>query len=858
MSVLATVRPRFAAAAWPPDPAILELRWGALTIAVMAALAGAAHALAGPTSAFGPAFAISTVAAVALGAVTLAARDDAGLVGRAVRARPARLALAPLVVCVGLAAVGPPPPDNLTPPPTLPLLVLSLSYAAVGPGFGYAAGLVGAVTVLLTIAHALEPGHDLVDPDTVGLAVRSLVSILSAAGLYLVIGRLRRERRRADMLAERQQARVDELERLHRILARFDGSAPLSTVLADVVSDLGREFGLRHVSLYLAEPDGALVIAGAIDYEAPIPRFPLGSGVMGRAVRTRRTQWVRDVTTDPDYVSDDPAVTSELAVPLVHADEPLGVLNIEGTLDGPISEEHVAVAEMVGGAIASAIRLARLRETREREVDRLVALHAILRRFDGSRSIRDVIGDVARDVARRFGIPLVAFYLPAGDGRLALVGVAGYGGPIDSARLGVGVIGRAAALRRTEYVPDVSTDPDYWAIRADIRSEVAVPIVLDDELLGVVNFEGTEADPIGPGDVAIAEMVARSIAGAIRTAQLDEERRERLDSIERVLAVSRDLGADLDRERVIGSICEAARDLLHADVVAYVDRTPDGGYRLGEAIGLPPDVIGAPVEAGRGLIGRALASRQREVGLSGPDDWPAAVGPALAGGGRSQLGLAAPIEIDGSIAGVLVAARVDEGHRLSDIELRIADLLIAQATIALRNADLHARVAEAAVRDPLTGLLNRRYFDAALIHAFAAARRSGTPLSVIVLDLDRFSAVNNEHGHSVGDEVLRRVAEVLRIHVREADIAARYGGEEFVVIAPGATRDQAVEVAERIRTAVARTSRRPIDGIRVRIALSAGVATMLGDERDADELFRAADSGLLAAKRAGRDRVVAV
>jgi diguanylate cyclase (GGDEF)-like protein len=273
---------------------------------------------------------------------------------------------------------------------------------------------------------------------------------------------------------------------------------------------------------------------------------------------------------------------------------------------------------------------------------------------------------------------------------------------------------------------------------------------------------------------------------------------------------------------------------------------------------MPPETIGTPIDAGRGLLARTLAARERTLGSSLPEDWPATLRERRPGGTAAHLGLGVPIEVDGSVVGVLSAVRVDATRRFTDHELSIADLLTAQATIAVRNAVLHARVAEAAVRDPLTGLLNRRYFDAALTHAFAAARRTGTPLSVVVLDLDRFSAVNNEFGHSVGDEVLRRVADVLRVQVREADIVARYGGEEFVIIAPGATRDQAVDVAERIRTAVSRTSSRPIDGHRVAIALSAGVASMLGDERDAEELFRAADSGLLAAKRAGRDRVVAV
>jgi diguanylate cyclase (GGDEF)-like protein len=846
-------RARVLTAIWPADPVLLELRWAALTVAVMAALSGGALLVAGAEAGFGTAFQVSFVAAVALG---VAATN--GLGARLARSRSVHHALGPIVILVGVAAVGPPPLDTLLPPPTAPLIILSLTYAAVGPGFPLALGFLAVSTVLVMAGHATQPGHGLLDLETVSLGVRSLVSAVAAAGMYVIIRQLRSERRRADELADRQQSRVAELRGLHWILARFDGSTPLDRVLADVVGDIGRRFGMRHASIYRAEPDGSLVMAGQIDYEAPIVRFPAGSGVMGRTARTRRTQWIRDVSLDPDYISADPAVTSELSVPLVHADELLGVLNVEGTAERPITADHVAVTEMIGGAIAAAIRVAQLGEAREREVDRLVSLQEILRRFDGSRPIRDVIGDVASDIADRFGIPLVALYLPSDDGNLELVGVAGYEGPIDRADTSVGVIGRAATLHRTEFVPDVTVDPDYRAARADIRSEVAVPILHEDELLGVVNFEGTEADPIHTGDVAIAEMVARSMAAAIRTARFDEERRERLESIERVLAVSRVLGADLDRERVIESICEAARDLLHADAVSWMERTADGDWRVGHAVGMPPETIGTPIDAGRGLLARTLAARERTLGSSLPEDWPATLRERRPGGTAAHLGLGVPIEVDGSVVGVLSAVRVDATRRFTDHELSIADLLTAQATIAVRNAVLHARVAEAAVRDPLTGLLNRRYFDAALTHAFAAARRTGTPLSVVVLDLDRFSAVNNEFGHSVGDEVLRRVADVLRVQVREADIVARYGGEEFVIIAPGATRDQAVDVAERIRTAVSRTSSRPIDGHRVAIALSAGVASMLGDERDAEELFRAADSGLLAAKRAGRDRVVAV
>ncbi len=130
-------------------------------------------------------------------------------------------------------------------------------------------------------------------------------------------------------------------------------------------------------------------------------------------------------------------------------------------------------------------------------------------------------------------------------------------------------------------------------------------------------------------------------------------------------------------------------------------------------------------------------------------------------------------------------------------------------------------------------------------------------LSLIVLDLDRFSAVNNEYGHAVGDAVLRRVAKAIRGATREGDVLVRYGGEEFVVIAPATDGDGAVAAAERIRAAVAASGAELVDGRVVQLTISAGVASLV-DETDGRGLFRAADSALLAAKRAGRDRVTKI
>jgi diguanylate cyclase (GGDEF)-like protein len=515
------------------------------------------------------------------------------------------------------------------------------------------------------------------------------------------------------------------------------------------------------------------------------------------------------------------------------------------------------MAFVVRVATESEDRATRLSVDSRERVDVLERVNQIVSRFDGSQPVRDVIQAVVDDIATEFEIALVSMYLPFGPDQLTMVGVAGYPAPFHEVEIGVGIIGRAAATRRTQFVPDVLTDPDYRAARDDVRSEVAAPVVHGEELLAVVNFEGTAESPIGPAQVALAKMVVDALSAALRSARLDDERRDRLHAIERVLAVSRSIVADLDRPRIVASIADAAAELLEADIVGLFSRGVDGIYRLEAGTGFPPQVIGLEVHGHRGMVSRAIHERVRIDGIQEVAAWPPEFLAARPGGDTPHTGMALPIEIGDEVVAVLFITRIGVLRTFSTVERAVADLLTAQVAIALRNADLHARVAESAVRDPLTGLLNRRFFDEAVETAYANARRAGTELSLIVLDLDRFSAVNNEYGHSVGDAVLRRVARAIKSAVREGDVVARYGGEEFVIIAPATNGEGGVEAAERIRAAVAETSSELVDGRHVPLTISAGVASLV-DETDGRGLFRAADSALLAAKRAGRNRVTRI
>jgi diguanylate cyclase (GGDEF)-like protein/PAS domain S-box-containing protein len=175
-----------------------------------------------------------------------------------------------------------------------------------------------------------------------------------------------------------------------------------------------------------------------------------------------------------------------------------------------------------------------------------------------------------------------------------------------------------------------------------------------------------------------------------------------------------------------------------------------------------------------------------------------------------------------------------------------------------RNRLLQERLIEQAVRDITTGLFNRRYLEETLDREIAAAERDGSSLCVIMMDLDHFKRVNDEHGHSAGDIVLASIGSILAERTRHMDIACRYGGEEFVVIMPGATLEAALERAEELRRTVEEREialgKAPFSPS-LRITMSAGVAAFPGHGQLADALLSAADCALYKAKESGRNNV---
>lgn len=222
--------------------------------------------------------------------------------------------------------------------------------------------------------------------------------------------------------------------------------------------------------------------------------------------------------------------------------------------------------------------------------------------------------------------------------------------------------------------------------------------------------------------------------------------------------------------------------------------------------------------------------------------------------GPPKPSLCVPLASQGEAFGVLTVQRLDESA-VSDEQARLASSVAEQIALALANLALREQLRSQSIRDPLTDLYNRRFLEETLERELMRSRRTGRPLSVLMIDIDHFKRFNDDFGHDAGDAVLRELASLLKSHIRAGDVACRYGGEEFVILLPEMAEEAAVRRAEEVREAVHSLAVSHHGRQHRAITISVGVAST-NLAVTPEDLLALADAALYQAKRAGRDRVV--
>ncbi|HEX7097552.1 MAG TPA: diguanylate cyclase [Acidimicrobiales bacterium] len=331
--------------------------------------------------------------------------------------------------------------------------------------------------------------------------------------------------------------------------------------------------------------------------------------------------------------------------------------------------------------------------------------------------------------------------------------------------------------------------------------------------------------------------MSRSLTSRITAAESDASTlRARSDRYRHLIELARRLTAESDVHSLSHALVEETRRLLGGEVVSLTRR--DG------SIVRPAVVAGelpvTAVSTGEGVVGRTVDAGTATRTVVDRDPFVPGVGGPLAM-------MTAPLVVDGQVIGAIVvgarsATTFDENDAMA------LELLAFLAAGAMAAAQRYDSTVALALRDPLTGLANRRKLDLDLAKASATEVR----VAFLMVDIDHFKSFNDRHGHQRGDALLRAVAHAISAAVRKDDCVYRYGGEEFSVLLPGADAATAGLVAERVRTAVrAATAGMDGDAITVSVGVAAQSAPIV-----ASKLLAEADAALYAAKGTGRDRVV--
>jgi diguanylate cyclase (GGDEF)-like protein len=413
--------------------------------------------------------------------------------------------------------------------------------------------------------------------------------------------------------------------------------------------------------------------------------------------------------------------------------------------------------------------------------------------------------------------------------------------------IGTGLIGSAAKKKRPLHVPDFTKETRYKARGKKTRSELAIPLMVRDEVVGVLDCQSENPDHFDIETVDLLTLFSTQASMALQNARLYSLERRRASQLEAINAVARETTVVLDVKELLSKACEKIRTAFEVSHVSMLVKDDEDLVLQAHHGNLTLRIVeGGKLPAGAGLWGRALRENKTVIENDIKTD-PGCLGIYSESGSQMCI----PLVSFGQTLGVLVLDSIKAGSfNVNDIQSleSVADI----CATAIQNAHYVERVKHLAYLDGLTGIFNRRYFELRIEEELERARRFDSGMAVIMVDIDQFKRLNDEFGHLLGDEVLRQVSSIFSQQLRKIDVVCRYGGEEFAILLSQTSQQHAMGVAEKLRRMVDSWQ---FPGVPRSVTISAGVATCPDHGKTREELVKAADAGLYAAKQAGRNCV---
>jgi diguanylate cyclase (GGDEF)-like protein len=676
--------------------------------------------------------------------------------------------------------------------------------------------------------------------------------------------------------------RNEEVERRHLqvlldVTRRLAAAHETDDILTLIVNEAARVLGAEAAGLRLLEDDELVARACTESARALMSRtrLKIGESLSGFVVASGQAVVVEDLVEDTRYdavhkrAATDHGFHGFLGMPMRANAKIIGVLNLYTKTRRRFTTHEVSLLSSFADQASLAIDKDRLLREAKRRAARLRALARLSQLVSSSLTTEDVLGAIVRAAADLMEAPAVGVWI-ADEARrvLDLQGISdarlAADHPARQVAYGQGPAGWVAAHGRPLDSPDLFADPRTlsieWLRAHNVKSGLFIPIVFHDSLLGVLGMYGRAPFRLETDDQELMEGFVAQAGIAIRNARLFEQlrlaharledRTRDLDLLTRMAEVLQACVTEEEAYTVVGRfggqfftaesgavfITSASRNLVEA-------RAMWGGFAAESAMFKPEDCWAL-------RRGRAHLVDDTHSGLL-CQHLPAQPASAY---------LCIPLMAQGESLGVLhLSAGAEAEHPVkgwTEPKQRLAQTIAEQLGLAVANLKLRDTLRNQSIRDPLTGLFNRRYMEETLEREVRRAERGHHQVGVMMLDIDHFKEFNDTFGHEAGDVLLRDFGRLLRSSMRGEDVACRYGGEEFVLILPEASAEVALRRGEQLREAVKRLYVSHRGQLIGGVSSSLGVACFPDHGANSEALLQGADAALYVAKNAGRDRVM--
>ncbi len=690
----------------------------------------------------------------------------------------------------------------------------------------------------------------------------------------------------------RQHAEQELAVRLHvtRLLAHASALEEIAPrVLQAIAEPLGwhvGEFYLLDLSTQLARftfywnaPDPLLAEFVATSEQQTLP---VTHGIPARVIASRRAIWIPDATLDSRVVRAPLLAQAGLhggvAFPIQVLEEIWGLLFLFSREVRPFDSVQMELFNQVGSELSQFIlrvhnqqvlqrtqqELAERVQMQQSALVRINALYSVGQNLVLDKDLPALLQGIADTLVRALPanrVALVAFddtfkrveyFIKSGPGSAHLV-------QIDFDELHEGLTGwvlrEYQAALSPRNVPDPRESPRVQERRraTDCGAILVAPLLYQTKILGTLTAINTPTErDFAEADLRLMQAIANQAAVIIERKRSEVALAIQNQFLAALNRITLDLLNQEKLDDLLQAIVRAATELLDApfgqifladgDALVVTAHTSNLNARVGER--LTRDVAR--------LAWQAFDTRQ-PTSVDDYETWEHRR--RVHDRSHVHAAIDLPIYSGERDIGVLALGRTQPNYPFDAAQIQYGALFAQLVAVILDTTQLRESLREQAIRDPLTGLYNRRFMQETLTNQIHHAFRTNEPIGILLLDIDHFKSINDCYGHRAGDEVLQQVALFLKQHLRAGDIACRYGGEEFILILPGASLESTYERAQELRHQIEQFQFAMEEMQSNRLTISVGVAAFPQHASNSDGLIDCADEALYRAKQAGRNRV---